>query len=366
MSLSVSCSEIDVPQDWDDLLANCPGAHIKQSAKFARFYGSFFNSRPLFFRATQSGDTAALMLAFVDSPFWASLSFTPIRRLLAAPARWLFPIVICQGGPIELSLTGHSESIKGMYETLIRFCRNRKVMGISQLKPNIYSDDTTFEETCQTCRSLGFSVEMHATYVVDLRRSEEDIWSSFAREARKNVRKCQRENVIVTRAESSDDVKSYHELLFRFRANRKLAEGDVKQYLALWRFLHQDREVEFFLAWHGDRIIGGMGVFNFNGIIEEFAVARDEGYCREHRLYPGDAIKWAIMCWGMEVGARKYDLSGVSPTPQSEKEFNIRRFKEKWGGDYVEYPLFSMSFGGPRQALFAGLKSVYEKCFKKR
>ena len=351
-------------QDWDLLLRNCPDAHIKQSAEFARFYSAFFKGRPIFLRAVKDGEVVALMLAFVDSPFWASLSFTRFRRLFAVPARWLFPILVCQGGPIRLSARCDPDSLTDLCETLIRVAQDQKCIEMSQMKPNIYSDDAAFDMTCDTFRALGFSVQMHATYVVDLQRSEEDIWSAIARVAKKSIRRCQREGVVVTRAGSVDDVRLYHQLLFRFRTDKDLAEGDVKQYLALWRFLRQTDSVEFFLAWHGARLIGGMGVFNFNGVVEEFAVARDEAYCRESGLSPGDAIKWAIMCWGLEVGARKYDLAGVSPTPQSEKDANIRRFKEKWGGDYVEYPLFSMRLGGLRLALFEVMKSTYERYFK--
>lgn len=361
MPLSIECTNAVVPSDWDGRLSLSPDSHIKQSARYANFYSSFFQSKALYLTAASGQKVVALMLAFVDSPFWDSLSHTPLRRLFAAPARWIFPIMICQGGPIRLSTTDHPEAIRSLYETLIHAAQQAKCMEIKHLKPNIYSIDPGFDNICQICRSLGFSIQMHATYVINLQQSEENVWSGLAREARKNIRKCRREGVTVSRAESDDDVRLYHELLFRFRSERGMPEGDAKQYIEAWRSLHEAQGVEFFLAWHEERLIGGLGVLNFNGIIEEFAVARDEAHCREKRLYPGDAIKWAIICWGLEIDARKYDLSGVSPTPLTEKEFNIRRFKEKWGGEYVEYPLCSISFRGFRRSVFTGMKSVYQR-----
>jgi len=36
---------------------------------------------------------------------------------------------------------------------------------------------------------------------------------------------------------------------------------------------------------------------------------------------------------------KTYDISGVAPDPDSVKEEGIRRFKGKWGGEYLEYPV---------------------------
>ena len=41
-----------------------------------------------------------------------------------------------------------------------------------------------------------------------------------------------------------------------------------------------------------------------------------------------------------DKGCTLFDLAGVAPEPANQKEAGIRRFKEKWGGKYVEYSRF--------------------------
>jgi lipid II:glycine glycyltransferase (peptidoglycan interpeptide bridge formation enzyme) len=83
-----------------------------------------------------------------------------------------------------------------------------------------------------------------------------------------------------------------------------------------------------------------MFALEYNGNVTEMSVVRSD-YAVEKNLYPGDAIKWAIIKWGHGQGFRTYDLAGVNPNPETPKEQGIRQFKEKWGGEYVEYPIFT-------------------------
>jgi lipid II:glycine glycyltransferase (peptidoglycan interpeptide bridge formation enzyme) len=74
-------------------------------------------------------------------------------------------------------------------------------------------------------------------------------------------------------------------------------------------------------------------------MIEMASVISD--YSIKNKLYANDAIKWAVIEYGKKKGNKLYDLTGVSPSPETEKEKGIRRFKEKWGGKLINYHTFS-------------------------
>ena len=64
----------------------------------------------------------------------------------------------------------------------------------------------------------------------------------------------------------------------------------------------------------------------------------------ESGIYGQDLLKWRLMQWGREHGFRVYDLMGVNPHSTDPKERGIFQFKAKWGGDLVEFPVFSKSY----------------------
>ena len=112
----------------------------------------------------------------------------------------------------------------------------------------------------------------------------------------------------------------------------------------MWASLRSDlSRFEIFVALEGAKAVGGIGVWAFNGIINEFGAVRSL-YGAKKNLYAGDILKWEIIKWGNADGLRCYDLEGVSPDPQSEKDAAIRQFKEKWGGMLKRYGIFTKRY----------------------
>ncbi len=58
--------------------------------------------------------------------------------------------------------------------------------------------------------------------------------------------------------------------------------------------------------------------------------------------------RYAQQQWVLQ---RVYDLAGVSPNPSDAKSEGIRRYKEKFGGEYFEYPIYAHSCSRIRSAL---------------
>jgi lipid II:glycine glycyltransferase (peptidoglycan interpeptide bridge formation enzyme) len=61
---------------------------------------------------------------------------------------------------------------------------------------------------------------------------------------------------------------------------------------------------------------------------------------QQEKIPAQDLLHWELMLRSRQLGCRAFDLAGISPDPATPKEVGIRRFKEKWGGEYVEYYTF--------------------------
>lgn len=77
-------------------------------------------------------------------------------------------------------------------------------------------------------------------------------------------------------------------------------------------------------------------MYIFNGVATEIA-SGTMPLAYELKLPAQDLLHWEMMLEAKRLGAHTFDLAGVAPLPRNSKEEGIRRFKEKWGGRYVEY-----------------------------
>jgi hypothetical protein len=179
-----------------------------------------------------------------------------------------------------------------------------------------------------------------ATYRVDCEGSEGALWSRLSGSARKAVRRAREHGVTVRRIRRREELDDYARLVDLApgytRPGRVLSR--LEDFQAVWDRFRVVGHLEFFVAEHGGRIIGGLGVIGCGTYVTEIALCQSPR-TEDVRLNGQDLIKWEIIRWANASGIRTFDLAGVSPRPRTTKEARIRQFKAKWGGSYVEYPV---------------------------
>lgn len=177
-----------------------------------------------------------------------------------------------------------------------------------------------------------------ATYLLDCRKVEQDLWTELRAAARKAIRKAQESGLTVRRLTARDEVVGYYGFAEQAarRTNRRLPGPE--DFLAAWDSLRGRGHLEFFVAEHGGEIVSGLGVRGYAGFVSEFGLYQSEHDVRG-RLNGQDLIKWEIIRWARTAGVHTFDLAGVSPRPGTAKEAGIHQFKKKWGGVYLEYPV---------------------------
>jgi lipid II:glycine glycyltransferase (peptidoglycan interpeptide bridge formation enzyme) len=155
---------------------------------------------------------------------------------------------------------------------------------------------------------------------------------------RKNIQRSQKRNVEVYEMQSSD-LPYYFEMI----KETKQKEGSKVKYEDfenLWNLL-SSVGMTGFVAYKEKQLVGGILISSFNGLINEWGVARSK-FDTEKKLYSQDYIKWKIIEWGIGKGCKYFDLTGVNPNPKSSKEKGILRFKKKFGGKMAEYNVIKL------------------------
>jgi len=346
---------------WNEMVAGHADGNLMQTTYWADLLQSNFGDKPHYLLASDEDDNPLGLLLFFQGPLLRDWPFSWGRSLQPFFNNFL-PVYTWLNGPLVLV----QDDIEGVLQSIIaqvnQFGREQGLYGISKVSCPLVSYRDKLDEIMQ---HEGFSAVEHATFHMDLSPTSEELWNKAKREARKAVRKAGREGIVVRRLTSVDELEIYWHVMQQTWRRLGIPHSRDKDMLyAMWHGLKPTESVEFFLAEQDDEPVGVLGVTVFNGLIQEFASGRTE----QAKVGCGDAIKWAVIEWAAAMGHQLYDLSGVIPLEQvrSDKEKGIFRFKEKWGGQYLEYQIHSMSYPSLQQKLIDAVDRLRRTVAKSR
>ena len=176
-----------------------------------------------------------------------------------------------------------------------------------------------------------------ATLKVNLEQPLDVIRAGCRSAARKEVRKAEARGIEVRRVETLAELREYGDEAVRCAARYGKTNVSTADYLSLWRHCRRNGFIfETFTAYHERQFVAGLSVWGTPQAVAEFG-SFQSAYAYQQKLSGPDLLKWRVIDWAKGQGVRVFDLSGVNPDPQTQKERDIRRFKEKWGGVLEEY-----------------------------
>ncbi|HIH20692.1 TPA: peptidoglycan bridge formation glycyltransferase FemA/FemB family protein [Candidatus Micrarchaeota archaeon] len=314
------------PSGWDSFLASNPYGTFFQTGLYADYARKEAGLKPFFLRAEENSAVKGQLLLFKGSRYQSGLANLPFSSLTTRVARSLFPSFSWAYGPVAES----ASAANALLEKAREVSKGRMVGSCHPLQPFVL-DSSQF----------GLREKKWATFLIDLNEAEDVLWSKVDKAARKLVTRTM-EQVEIKQVEHEEEYRQYHSILTENRKRSKVIP--YKYSTLLWKIWRESGTGGIFIAVEktSGKVIAGLGISCFNGYVNEWG-AGTSNYAFENHVYAQDAIKWAIVKWAKEKGFRYFDLTGVNPSPQSEKERGIFRFKEKWGGKLKEYSMFSRS-----------------------
>jgi len=285
---------------------------------------------PHYFTAcsTDTGEPTALLLGF-------DLRSSAVRGEPFSPARWARERArrltgrarrfTWYGLPMTPSPEARGGAVEAILEAVARFCREAGIGSVA-------------ESPVQAATGLptGWRGRPWATSVVDLTPPEEELWAGLKGSGRKAVRRARADGVIVERIDSLDGLRGYYAFVEQCSEGQGRRTLGFRDFETMWRHFRGPAVFETFVARHQGEPVAGLSVWGYGPRIAEIGSFNSERATTE-RLYGGDLLKWEIMRWGHEAGLETFDLSGFNPAPVDPKERGIRQFKEKWGGQRVDY-----------------------------
>lgn len=249
--------------------------------------------------------------------------------------------------------------LKEIFEKL----RINGIIGIENASVNYYKNISEQEKIYV---ENGFYKEKKwATFLLDLNVEEDSIIKNMHSGLRRNIKRLLKNKYEVHSIEESKKILIDFVNIYN--------EGRMRSKLDFNRTLPLDLENliecptrKYFVLYIEGHPVACQGVcFNKDVAIE--VVLAISNYALEHKIYAGDLLKWEIIKWCKVKNIKVYDFAGVAPQPANSKEIGIRNYKEKWGGDYIEYGIWrkSLSYKYDIWILLRKSKNLVYRLFKK-
>jgi len=223
------------------------------------------------------------------------------------------------------------------------------------------------EEIREKLEKNGFKIREWGTYIIDLTKSEEELWSNIKKETRKIIKKTADLGCSFSICSSEKEYREYYDLFKKSRKDMNFTTQPYRIFKRQWDILHPKNYDVFIVRTKDGELLAGMGVVYTSDFMREIGAARSHEMS-DVKAYPNDLLKWDIMKWGHNCGIKYYDLAGINPNPEiGSKDENIKKFKEKWGGQYYNWLFFEKTRKDSlSKKIFSGLENVYRRTHEKK
>jgi len=327
---------IDPPLDWDrNLLDAYKETNFCQSVVFSRIWNKVYNSIPLFFEVTYKNK----LFGFLQISHTIPENLSVIKKIIGLNKGWIEWL----DGPILLNNPYNTLDL--LLKEIDNYCAQKK---INLIKCNGFAHTSKYAndlKIMQVFLKNGYTVSKWATYLVDLTLDENELWANLKKTARKMVKKSNSLAVKVNK------VNTFEELLDKFHKSYCETEsfyGRLKKsdWIAKVQWEEDiDNNYHYYYAETQDgQVVGTLGMYIFNGVATEISSCLTP-YAYENEIPAQDILHWVMFLEAKKMGCHTFDLAGINPNPTNEKERGIRRFKEKWNGQYIEYYTYKKTHG---------------------
>jgi len=354
-SMVIEIFEENAPDSWNSMLETIPESTFFQSTAYAeavRCDFEKFGRKPVYFLAKEGERVKCALLAFEDNPMKKALENTFFQKSAKTVFK-AFKTLEWTNGPVILENSISNQVFDSLLKQVIAHAKKRGLMQITgTLSP--LSNTQTSGEIETVFLANDFKKKDMATFIVNTRQNEVELWKQLDKSARKAVEDCKSQGVTVSLVETKKELEEYLVLLQEFRKKSGLLMPPFYPSERVWEKL-RGKGIDVFVAKKDGEIISGIGVAYFNRNVTEIAVARSSKEFNE-KIYAQDLLKWEIIKWCSANGFTHYDLAGVAPEPITPKEKGIHQFKAKWGGSKIKYAYFDKIMLKTRYAFYNVLK----------
>lgn len=324
--------------DWDEFILKSRFTNFLQSYCWSEIIKKAYRFDTLFLKFTEQENALGYASLHIQYPYIRNQTF--LYRIINELNRIFLKQLVSLGGPVLLREESDLDTVREYLQFIDSYSQKPLVSSIHispfRYEPN-YSNDSRILNLFE---QFGYTRKIWGTYLVDLTPDEDTLWMNLDHSARKSLKQMEGRGVIIKK------VSGHKEFIEKFIIPYNRMENEFgRSEIPLWftekinNTENQDNYYHYFYAELGGNIEAVLGMYVYNGYAMEI-MSTTSRYTYENKIYAQDLLHWEMFRYAKSIGCHTFDLASVNPNPASAKEEGIRRFKKKWGGQYIEYSIF--------------------------
>ncbi len=237
------------------------------------------------------------------------------------------------GGPL---LDWQNEKIvKTFFDEIKKLAQRERCLFV-RIRPQV-TDSPIIRSVAQKIglQESPMHVTADLTLQLDLTKSEDEILAAMRKNTRYDVRRAEKEHIIVKISEDPSDIKPFYETQLQLAKKHGFVPFD-------YTFLHEqfttfvsDHQAVLFHAYKDEKLLASAFIIFYNKeAVYHYGISTPEN----EKLPGAYACQWAAIRWAKEHGGRKYNFWGIAPADQQDHRFaGVSLFKRGFGGEEVQY-----------------------------
>lgn len=310
MTIHYNISQINEIQ-WQQLISRSYTASFFQTLECYEFYASLSFLTPFIFGVSENQQLKGVMCGYIIAEGNSLKQFFSRRAIVPG------------GLLLDPSIS------KKALQKLLKVARTQLSHQAIYLEIRNYNDFTVFRKPIE---STGFIYQPHLNFHVPI-TDVATTFSALSESKRRQIKTTQKAGVEWEETTNKKDVRAYYHLL------KQLYNTKIKTPLFPIEFFEKLVTLpsgKLLVVKHKKIVIGGMACVSFQKkVLYEWFVCGDETEKKD--VYSSLVATWA----GVEYAARnnyeKFDFMGAG---KPDKEYGVREFKSKFGGELVEHGRF--------------------------
>lgn len=327
MTLEVNVSETIDEIFWNENLEKSISSTMYQVPSYLDVYKQVFDSKPFFIMVKKKNKVVGQLAILIHTKYyWKDANV--VSKTIGSKLN-LNSILRWEYGPIIHDSFDKEEILNELLMAVERISEENNVTMIRGTTSPLLTFDYS-----KIFAKYGYRCSKWATFITDLHKDPQTLYDTLSKETRYDIRKSEKNVLELEIVDSLPSFQEYARLAFssRIRAGERRKENPlfVKKF---WENQYHRGYLKVFLARKNGELLGAIENMVFNKNVIQYGVVNAP---KTHPL-GGTFLTWNAIKWSIENNCHTYDMGGINPVPQNEKEKSINFYKSKWGGKRLDY-----------------------------
>lgn len=324
-------SEIDQSQ-WEEYVFNQSNGSIFLTPAFYNIHKNTPGFKPVILATHKGGKIESLLISVLFSEMTGLVGKLTLRSIILGV---LFSNV--ENALSLLKIYEQKIKDKAVYSRIISVKAEEKIDAI--------------------LHRLGYKVNERLNYFIKLDRSEEEIWKSINNTRRRQIGRGYKRGINVKITHKIDKLDHVYNLIKSIYENKGLPIQNYEYFINANKYLSVNKNIIYFLAYHENNLIGCRIILLYKETVYDWFAGDDLKY---RDKYTNDVLIWEVLRWGSQNGYKVFNFGGAG---EKGKEYGVREFKKKFGGDMVVEATYIKIHNKLKYLVLSKLSAIY-KYFK--